>query len=170
MVLLLCTSIPVSMMIGCTYRGFHVLRMSPLLLGQDNFLSYVYNNDVMLISSSMGNISYCVLVLLSTVQHTYFQLFVIKNVLVMLQIFLQTVFLILFRRYPKQIYKQMNGLLNFLCVANFIYWGFDEYLFRFQQPQKVLGSSWPSVRKFVLTFVSFYRFQSFIYLFRACKI
>lgn len=170
MVLLMCTSIPVSMMIGCTYRGFHVLRMSPLLLGQDNFLSYVYNNDVMLISSSMGNISYCVLVLLSTVQHTYFQLFVIKNVLVMLQIFLQTVFLILFRRYPKQIYKQMNGLLNFLCVANFIYWGFDEYLFRFQQPQKVLGSSWPSVRKFVLTFVSFYRFQSFIYLFRACKI
>jgi hypothetical protein len=165
----LCTFIPVSVMIVVTYRGFHVLRMSPLLLDHDSFHGHVFNSDVMLIFSSMGNVSYCVLVLLSTAQHKYFHFFFIRYVCGILEIFLQTVFLVLLRRYPKHIYKQMKGALSFLCVANLLYWGFDEYVFRFQHPHKVLGSSWPSVRKFVLTFVSFYRFQSFIYLYRACK-
>lgn len=172
-----CAIIPILVLICLTFRGFYAIRTEISSINDNRIIGNLLNNDVLFVMSSAGQYACEVLILsysLYTQGQTYMYLRSLKSVLQIIHVFYQTIFVLILKRLPCNVYKKIHGILLSLLISNLILWCFNEILaFNMStdgDDAHYVGTDWPTVRQALFSLVCFYRFQAFVCLYRMCRL
>lgn len=144
-----------------TLYGFSVTRQHSSTTGAVNH-NGLLRKPYLSILFSLGDISYCVLIIMSTGSHAFNYLFLLRYSIEIIQVFLQTIFMIYLTTLQKTDRSLTKGLCIFLTLGNFLFWIFSEYSRRLDYPTKYFGTQWFSLRDAIFPVLSFYRLYSFM--------
>lgn len=155
------------------WYGFHILRRMDRGSYRKNveFDSFL-DNDVVYIICASGTIMYAALGVAEHNHRGSFDEKAMKYSLFMIETFYQTIFLLYLKRFERKCYTKLYFVIIFLLFSNMITWIFFQfwiYDISYSNTNEVLGPLYPAARQTLYIFICFYRFQSFIYLFKFYK-
>lgn len=169
-----CATMPVFVLICLIFRGFHVIKTEMGSINDSRIIGNILNNDILFLVSSCGQFTNDVTLIIYSVHTGAPKLRIIKSVLLILQVFYQTVFIMILKRLPSSQYRRVYGVLLSLLIGNLILWAFnDVQAFMISTSEDdIVGfrKEWPTARQAIYSLVCFYRFQSFVSLYRFCKL
>lgn len=144
-----------------TLFGFSITRQYSFTTGAVNHNGLLRKPNLSILFS-LGDISYCVLIIMSTGNHVFSYLFLLRYSIEITQVFLQTIFMIYLTKLQKIDPSLIKGLSIFLTLGNFLFWIFSEYSRHLNDPTKYFGTQWFSFRDAFFPVLSFYRLYSFM--------
>lgn len=153
--------------------GFYILRR----MDRSSFRKYVefdsfLDNDAVYIICASGTIMYAVIGVAEHNHRGSLDGKAMKYTLFMIETFYQTIFLLYLKRFERKCYTKLYFVIIFLLFSNMITWIFFQfwiYSISYSNINEVLGPLYPAARQTLYTLICFYRFQSFIYLFKFYK-
>lgn len=169
-----CLTFPNLVLITVILAAFHVLRKVDAAESmKERNRGYLMNNDTFYIVSSIGVFFFNSFGLVYSITMNEPGASTARFVLLMIQIHYQTIFIISLKTKGLRGVKKIQRVLLFLLFPNFLCWIFDEFFSLFPHfdysYEKAVGPTWSSVRQTILPLASFYRFQSFVFLYRLWK-
>lgn len=169
-----CVIFPNLVLVTVIFAAFHVLRTVDAVESmKERNRGYLMNNDTAYIVSSVGVFFFNSIGLIYSIAMNEPGVSTIRFLLLMIQIHCQTVFIISLKTKGLGGIKKLQRVLLFLLFPNFLCWIFDDFFSLFPHfdysYEKIVGSTWPSVRQTILPVASFYRFQSLVFLYRLWK-
>lgn len=169
-----CATMPVFVLICLIFRGFHLIKTEMGSINDSRITGNILNNDILFLVSSCGQFANDVTLIIYSVHTGAPNFRIIKSVLLILQVFYQTVFIMILKRLPSSQYRRVYGVLLTLVIGNLILWAFNEVqaFMISTSDDDIVGfrKEWPTARQAIFSLVCFYRFQSFVSLYRFCKL
>lgn len=169
-----CLIFPNIVLVMVILAAFYVLRkVDAVEFMKERNRGYLMNNDTFYIVSSVGVFFFNSFGLVYSLAMNEPGVSTARFVLLMIQVLYQTIFIISLKTKGLRGVKRIQRVLLFLLFPNFLYWVFDEFFTLFphfdDSYEKAVGPTWPSVRETILPLARFYRFQSFVFLYRLWK-
>lgn len=169
-----CATMPVFVLICLIFRGFHLIKTEMDSINESRIIGNILNNDILFLISSCGQFANDVALIFYSVQTGAPYMRIIKSLLFILQVFYQTVFILILKRLPASQYRPVYGVLLSLLIGNLILWAFNDvqaFIISSSDDDMVgfRNDSTPA-RQAIFSLVCFYRFQSFVSLYRFCKL
>ena len=171
-----CVMLPTTVIIVVILTGFHTLRKVDSVASEaENYKGYLMDNDAIYILSSVGEMIYNSIRLAFSITVSHSTVTSVRSVLLMIEIYYQTIFVISLKTVSiKRVIRRQQYLLLFLLFPNGLTWIYDEFfslLPNFDEAYEIMiGNSWPTVQQIILPLSSFYRFQTFVHLYRFWKL
>ena len=144
---------------------FRVSRNSPHITG-DILHTGLLRNPFLSILFSLGDISHCMFVILSSGDHVFKYFLSFKYLTEIMQVYFQTILMIDLTTEYKVNRTLTRGSCAFLMCGNLLFWVFSEYSRNLNDPTRYFDTQWFSVKEIVFPILSFYRLYSFMYFSR----
>ena len=170
-----CKALPTILVVVVILKGFHIIRKQETSVSvAENYEGYLMDNDTIYILTSAGAMIYNGIGLMFSITVSHFKVNSLRFTLNMVEIYYQTILIISLKKYgAKRVIMRLQYLLLFLLFPNGLFWMSDVFslLPNFDDAYKtMIGPTWPSVKQTIVTLSGFYRFQSFIFLYRFWKL
>ncbi|XP_062580666.1 uncharacterized protein LOC134242583 [Saccostrea cucullata] len=164
---------PNVIIIACIFRGFHIVqRLKKTLLSCDILLDNFLDNDAIYIVCASGNFIYYALAVAFAYYGIEIWTVVLKYVLGLVEVYYQTIFILYLKRFKSQCYLRLPFVIIMLLISNMVMWVYFQFWIfyvSYSNTDEVWGTLHPAARQVLYTFICFYRFQSFISLYRIYK-
>ena len=172
----LCVALPSSTVIVFMMVGFHFLRKADIVERiLENSNEYLMDYDAIFILSAVGAIvRKCIVLFFSTTIHdATINVNALACILLILEIYYRTIFIISLRTINIKRDKTLQCVVLWLILPNFLWWMYDRFISlkpNFDESHELMLSfSWPFLRHTIHNVSGFYRFQSFVLLYRKWK-
>ena len=144
---------------------FRVSHNSPHITG-DILHTGLLRSPFLSILFSLGDISYCMFVILSSGDSVFKYFLYLKYLTEIMQVYFQTILMIHLTTEYKVSRTLTRGSCAFLMCGNLLFWVFSEYSRHLNDPTRYFDTQWFSVKEIVFPILSFYRLYSFMYFSR----
>lgn len=169
-------TLPTTVAIVVILTGFHLLRKVEMTHNvTENYEGYLMDNDTIYILSSVGSMIYNGIGFVYSITVSHSKMNSMRSILLMIEIYYQTIFIISLKTVSiKRVIVRLQYVFLFLLFPNGLSWIYDEFFSLLpnfdEEYETMIGNSWPAVKQTILPLSSFYRFQSFVFLYRFWKL